>query len=135
MHPMPAMTNESTIAGPANWAAAVPVNTKMPAPIIAPIPRVIKFTGPSARFSECSLVSAASAMIVLIGFVDKSLLTIHSLRFDCGADVLLTPPLCLGYVTPPFKAAIERLWWRAEPILVSLPGDIRYIPYYSFFRL
>src|SRR5664279_2101127 len=33
------MMNERTMAGPAKFAAAVPVKTKMPAPMIAPMPR------------------------------------------------------------------------------------------------
>src|ERR1035437_5552354 len=51
---------DSMIAGPAYCAAADPVSTKIPAPMIAPIPRVIRFTGPSARFKLCAPVSAAS---------------------------------------------------------------------------
>ena len=36
-------------AGPAFWAAAIPVRTKMPVPTMAPIPSRVRFTGPSAR--------------------------------------------------------------------------------------
>src|SRR5271168_2246854 len=42
------------IAGPAYRAAAEPVSTKIPAPMTAPIPKVIKLIGPRARFSVCS---------------------------------------------------------------------------------
>ena len=48
---MPAMIIESTSAGPANCAAAVPVMTKMPAPMIAPTPSVVRLNGPSVRRS------------------------------------------------------------------------------------
>src|SRR5574340_1267097 len=40
-------------AGPAFWAATVPVSTKMPVPMIAPMPNAVRFTGPSARCSRC----------------------------------------------------------------------------------
>ena len=65
---MPASTNESTMAGPAYKAAAAPVSTKMPVPMMAPIPSVIRLIGPSARLRQCSPVSCASARIVSIGF-------------------------------------------------------------------
>src|SRR5713226_3064883 len=48
------------IAGPAYSEAADPVSTKMPAPMIAPIPSVTRFTGPRARLRLCSPVSPAS---------------------------------------------------------------------------
>src|SRR6266852_3343871 len=57
------------IAGPAYSDAAEPVSTKMPAPMIAPMPSVTRFTGPSARFRLCSPVSAASFTSESIDFV------------------------------------------------------------------
>src|SRR5690606_6456944 len=52
---------EIMIAGPASSAAARPVTTKIPAPIIAPTPSDVSETGPSTRFSRCSpAISAAS---------------------------------------------------------------------------
>ena len=59
------------MAGPANCAAAVPVSTKMPAPMMAPMPRVIRLMGPSARLSVWppSPSPSASAMMVLMGLV------------------------------------------------------------------
>src|ERR1017187_2887458 len=42
------------MAGPAKLAAAAPVSTKMPAPMIAPIPSATRLTGPRARFSPPS---------------------------------------------------------------------------------
>src|ERR1017187_10460722 len=56
------------MAGPVYCAAVVPVSTKMPAPMIAPIPSVIRFTGPSTRLSECSPTCPASSRRVLSGF-------------------------------------------------------------------
>ena len=46
-----------TIAGPACAAAAWPVSTKMPVPMIAPMPSDTRLAGPSTRFSPppCSL--------------------------------------------------------------------------------
>src|SRR3989442_4381359 len=66
---MPASTIESTIAGPACCAAASPVSTKMPVPMIAPMPSVTRLRGPSTRFRECSPVAAASALSCSIDFV------------------------------------------------------------------
>ena len=40
---------EETMAGPAYCAAAWPVRTKMPAPMMAPMPSAVRLTGPSAR--------------------------------------------------------------------------------------
>src|SRR5690348_13222706 len=48
------------IAGPANCAAAAPVSTKMPAPMIAPIPSVMRLVAPKARFRPCSSPDSAS---------------------------------------------------------------------------
>src|SRR5271157_2902502 len=69
MQPTPASTYDNMMAGPAYREAADPVSTKMPAPMMAPIPRVIKLTGPSARFRLCSPVSPASCISVSIDFV------------------------------------------------------------------
>src|SRR6185437_10002870 len=49
MQPMPAMMKEMTIAGPACWAAATPVSTKMPVPMMPPIPKAISAGMPRAR--------------------------------------------------------------------------------------
>ena len=43
------------MAGPAFAAAAWPVSTKMPVPMIAPMPSAMRFTGPSTRRSPCRL--------------------------------------------------------------------------------
>jgi len=42
-HAKPETTKDKTIAGPAYCAAACPVKTKIPAPIIAPIPKQLNF--------------------------------------------------------------------------------------------
>jgi hypothetical protein len=60
---------EYTTPGPAYRAAAGPVSTKMPVPMIAPIPRAIRLPAPSDRLSVCSPVSDASPIIVLSDFV------------------------------------------------------------------
>src|SRR5580693_8778412 len=57
------------IDGPAYSDAAEPVITKMPAPMIAPMPKVTRFTGPSARFRLCSPVSLDSSISMVIDFV------------------------------------------------------------------
>src|SRR6478735_6722088 len=45
-------------AGPAWSAAALPVRTKMPAPIMQPMPRKTRFHGPRERFSSLVRVSS-----------------------------------------------------------------------------
>src|SRR4030088_448119 len=59
------------MGGPACSAAASPVNTKMPVPMMAPIPSVTRLIGPRTRLSECSPVAAASAFSCSIDFVAK----------------------------------------------------------------
>src|SRR5262245_24322551 len=54
------MIKENSTAGPACWAAAVPAITKMPAPMISPMPNMVRCTGPSAR---CSCGSASPSAI------------------------------------------------------------------------
>ena len=51
MQPMPAMMKEMTMAGPACCAAARPVSTKMPVPMMPPMPNAIREGMPSARTS------------------------------------------------------------------------------------
>src|SRR2546425_7877515 len=64
--------NEKTIAGPAYCADAAPVSTKIPVPIMAPIPSDMRLPGPSARFRLCSPVSCASDMMRFRGFLARS---------------------------------------------------------------
>src|SRR5579859_1428999 len=61
------------MAAPAYCAAAWPVSTKMPAPMMAPMPSVMRLMGPSARLRPCSLVSEASAINISRGLVFSSL--------------------------------------------------------------
>ena len=55
------MTNDSRMPGPAYCAAARPVSTKMPAPMMSPMPSITRRPGPSTRFSECAWAPEASA--------------------------------------------------------------------------
>ena len=48
--PMAAITKESTTAGPALSAAAIPVNENSPAPMMAPMPRATRLNGPRVFF-------------------------------------------------------------------------------------
>src|SRR5262249_36459259 len=66
---MPPSTNESATAGPAYEAAACPVSTKMPAPMIAPMPSETRFIAESVRFNECSPLVSASAFKAAIDFL------------------------------------------------------------------
>ena len=49
---MAEITIETTSAGPAFWDAAVPVSTKIPVPMIDPMPSAVRFHGPSDRRSS-----------------------------------------------------------------------------------
>ena len=64
---MPATTNESVSAGPARVAEATPVRTKMPVPMIAPMPIAVSAHGPSDRLRPPSSF-APSARIRASGF-------------------------------------------------------------------
>src|SRR4030095_4493529 len=59
MQPMPAMMNDRTMAGRACWAAASPVSTKMPVPMMPPMPIAVSATGPSDLRSSPFSPSAA----------------------------------------------------------------------------
>src|SRR5579872_6628862 len=62
------MIIESTRAGPAFCEAAVPVSTKMPVPMIEPMPSAVRFQGPSDRRSA---PPSASALSSVSDFVEK----------------------------------------------------------------
>src|SRR6187455_1710252 len=59
-----------TMPGPAFAAAAWPVSTKMPVPMIAPMPSAMRFIGPRTRRSPC--VPAADSRRAEMGFVRNS---------------------------------------------------------------
>src|SRR5262245_58961535 len=66
------MIIEMITAGPACFPAAWPVNTKIPVPMIAPMPSVVRSNALRAFFKWPSPLSSASEMIWLIGLVAKS---------------------------------------------------------------
>src|SRR6476469_3281060 len=76
---MPPSTKERAIAGPALVAAAWPVSTKIPAPMMQPIPREIRLHAESVRFKGTppwvtkawASVSSASALSTAIDFLAK----------------------------------------------------------------
>jgi hypothetical protein len=65
---MPPSTNDSMMPGPAYCAAAVPVRTKMPAPIMAPIPIAVMLVAPSVFDSEWPPFVSALATISATDF-------------------------------------------------------------------
>src|SRR3954449_12160155 len=66
--------NDSTTAGPEWRAAARPVSTKMPAPMIAPMPSMVRFVALSARLSERSPTASASARSAVTDLVAHRLI-------------------------------------------------------------
>jgi hypothetical protein len=65
MHVTPASTNEITIAGP-DSAIASPMITKIPVPMIAPIPRAVRSSAPTERLRR---VPSAVSRSCSVGFV------------------------------------------------------------------
>ncbi len=64
-HSVPVMMNEIMIAGPANCAAARPVSTKMPVPMMQPMPSSTRLVAPSDRLSSPCSCSACICSTVL----------------------------------------------------------------------
>src|SRR5437899_7146758 len=73
------MIIDSTSAGPAFCDAAVPVRTKMPVPMMQPMPSAVRFQGPSERRSSPRSASACSASN---DFLVKSPTAIRSVRLE-----------------------------------------------------
>src|SRR3984957_1487028 len=70
MQPKPAKMKDSASAGPAFWAAATPVSTKIPVPMTPPIPSSVSWVAVSARRS--SLPEASCACSSSMDFVASS---------------------------------------------------------------
>src|SRR6185503_12877318 len=79
MQPMPAMMNDRTMAGPACWAAARPVRTKMPMPI------AVSATGPSDLRSSPLSLSVARSWTDLTASRFFSIAVLAPLPGYCGA--------------------------------------------------
>ena len=62
---MPANVNDSTTAGPAFSAATVPVSTKIPVPMIAPMPSMVRLSAPRARFKLWSVSASVWSSVTL----------------------------------------------------------------------
>src|SRR5216683_1007719 len=65
MDATPARMNESTTAGPEFKAATVPVRTKIPVPMIAPMPSIVRLSAPRARFRLWSVSASACRSVTL----------------------------------------------------------------------
>src|SRR5512142_384480 len=66
---MPTRPIEIGTAGPAYNAAAWPVSTKIPAPMMAPTPSVTRLNGPRVRLSDLPPVASASARSAVMDLV------------------------------------------------------------------
>ena len=64
MQTNPAMAKDNATPGPAKLAAAVPVRTKIPVPIVLPIPRSKRSNAPKVFLSDFFSASA------IIDFID-----------------------------------------------------------------
>src|ERR1041385_3078603 len=69
---MPATMNAGTTDGPERSAIAAAVRTKMPAPMMPPMPSITSDDAPSVRLRACSPVASASAISRSIDLVRKS---------------------------------------------------------------
>src|SRR5439155_22157943 len=97
------------IDGPAYNDAAEPVSTKMPAPMMAPIPRVTRFTGPSARFRLCSPVSEASFISVSSDLVANKGLPMQLLLWGTAPLPHDAANLALCIVRAQHVASLQRI--------------------------
>src|SRR5574337_605616 len=79
----PARMNERMMPGPAYCAAAVPVSTKMPAPMIAPIPIEVMLKAPSV-FASCRGPPSALSRMLAIGLRAMNPLLAMIFPFECG---------------------------------------------------
>src|SRR5262249_24225034 len=112
------------IAGPAYCAAADPVKTKMPAPMIAPIPKVTRLIGPSARFRLCSPDSPASFVSTSSDFVaNKGLPMQLLLRWKIEFRVYLkSANLDVAYCRGDGRCALQQNF--CLPLLSATTTDI-----------
>jgi hypothetical protein len=70
---MPASTNDREMAGPALVAAAMPVSTKMPVPMMTPMPKTVRSRADRSFLSWCSGSSVS--------------------RIDCSTDLVRRTPI------------------------------------------
>src|SRR5207253_3982124 len=113
------------IAGPANCAAACPVMTKIPAPMMAPIPNVTRLIGPRARFRQCSPDSPASFISVSIGFVANKGLPMQLLLSE-SVGLLYPCPFGLQHCSGAGCSALQEnsTIFRSQPGIPSRPQQI-----------
>src|SRR4026207_982139 len=103
---MPANTKESTTAGPALSAATVPVRTKMPVPMMAPMPSRVRLSGPSTRFRLWS--PAAWACSTATDFRLKRFIRPRWLAGGgCGSLFARGFPLALQHAVVPAVAEVD----------------------------
>ena len=67
------MTNDNATAGPACVAAAVPANTKIPAPITHPTPHSVRFIALKCLFRPLLILSSCSSRSASVFLINKSL--------------------------------------------------------------
>src|SRR6266571_2869074 len=79
---MPATVYDSISAGPPTLCAAAPVATKMPAPMMAPMPRLVSWIGPSTRRRRCSPFISSSR--ISRGFLVNRLLMSPAVYNEVG---------------------------------------------------
>src|SRR5271156_2855959 len=99
----------------------------MPAPIIAPIPSVTRLTGPSARFRQCSPVSAASRINTSIGLVANSGLPMQRLLWRVTSPRLPpTAKLDASIVGAQHAAPLQLNLYDARRAVPEIRDQIRY---------
>src|SRR5579872_2090842 len=84
--PMAAITKDSTTAGPALSAAAMPVRENSPAPMMAPMPRATRLTGPRVLARWCLPLSDSSMMRLTVLIANR---LIASLFTKCARTLEL----------------------------------------------
>src|SRR5205809_1999422 len=105
---MPANVNDSTTAGPEFWAATVPVRTKIPVPMIAPMPSMVRLSAPRARFKLWSVSASVWSSVTLFRrrrFMRPSMMSASSCRNDGEMAARVGPR---GGPVKPLEAVIGR---------------------------
>src|SRR5262249_54525818 len=122
---MPPRTNDTMIAGPALAAAAWPVSTKMPAPMMAPIPSVTRLMAGrqrrsgtlSAAVGACASGALASASSVAIGLrIQRLAMAISERAAGCRDNATQIAEPGAGGLVPRDRGSAILRWLLCRPL-------------------
>src|SRR5262249_8362064 len=122
---MPPRTNDTMIAGPALAAAAWPVSTKMPAPMMAAIPSVTRLMAErqrrsgtlSAAVGACASGALASASSVAIGLrIQRLAMAISERAAGCRDNATQIAEPGAGGLVPRDRGSAILRWLPCRPL-------------------